>query len=185
MEPKLPAEIAMKALARSRDRPSLLRPPQQGGIYAIYLRQGSSLAPFSPRTDAPIYVGSTSNLAEREFETHFGDEKTGFSTLRRSFGALLRDLLRLKAIPRSKGPSETNVRNYKFDSEGEKRLTLWMAENLEVGFCPFPSEYEQIEKDLISVFEPILNLKGWQNPNRAQIKRLRKICADEARSARE
>jgi transcriptional regulator with GAF, ATPase, and Fis domain len=37
-----------------------------------------------------VYVGTSVNLAQREFDTHFSPRGTGFSTVRRSFGAILR-----------------------------------------------------------------------------------------------
>ena len=158
--------------------------PNKSGVYAIYLKDLPDINGLQAGNDGLIYIGSTSDLARREFENHFSSQSTGFSTLRRSFGAILKENLRLEAIPRSPGPSETNVRNYKFLSDGEDRLTDWMKENLEVGICPISSDYESIEKKLLLIVRPILNLTGWGNPYRKEIKALRKICADEARRNR-
>jgi hypothetical protein len=105
------------------------------------------------------------------------------STLRRSLGAILKRSLALQAIPRAPGPSESNCHNYCFLADGEARLTEWMVEHLEVGVFA-SSKYEQLEKFLTREFRPLLNLQGCPNPHRAEIKELRKACADEARQAR-
>jgi len=70
----------------------------------------------------------------------------------------------LSAIPRSAGASESNVRCYRFVKDGEERLTEWMREKLEVGVCEAGSP-EALEADLITSMKPLLNLKGWSNPN--------------------
>ena len=125
--------IAVKAFADSRAAFSQLRPPSQGGVYAFYLKDHAALHPFPCKADGLVYIGSSGNLASREYENHFDTTSTGFSTLRRSIGAILKRKLSLNAIPRSSGDSETNVRNYRFE-EGDQRLTEWMKENLEIGF---------------------------------------------------
>jgi hypothetical protein len=177
------SEAATEAIEKSRTRPSILRPPPESGIYAIYLRPDAALGPFPAGAKGLIYIGSSSNLRQRDFETHFGDKGSGFSTLRRSLGAILKDVLNLTAIRRGPGRSRSNITSYMFDPEGEKRLTLWMAENLEVGFCQIDDGYKEIEKGLIVELEPVLNLKDWNNPHRPEIKRLRRACAREARTS--
>src|SRR6266436_6152859 len=97
-------EFALQDLRRSRAAVDKLVAPASGGVYAIFLRSPGLLAPFVEGDDGLIYIGSSSNLADREFEQHFSSKSTGFSTLRRSVGALLRSVLVLKAIPRAPGP---------------------------------------------------------------------------------
>ena len=58
-----------------------------------------------------------------------------------------------------------------------------MTRNLDIGICFFAPEDLVLEKELISVLKPVLNLTGWKNPEREEIKRLRKVCADEARAS--
>jgi len=129
-----------------------------------------------------IYIGLSTNLASREFEHHFSSQRTGFSTLRRSLGAVLKNELKLKAIPRAAGTSSSNVTNYSFADDGNTRLTTWMCEHLEVGVHA-SARYHELEGSLIAKLEPLLNLTKWMNPDRAELKRLRKVCADEARAA--
>ena len=80
-----------------------LQATSHGGVYSIFLNNDSSLNPFKPGLSGLIYIGSTSNLSQREFDNHFNSYSTGFSTLRRSLGAILKSELLLTAIPRSPG----------------------------------------------------------------------------------
>jgi hypothetical protein len=159
-----------------------LSAPRDSGVYAIYLCTPGLLAPFTEGEDGLIYIGASTNLADREFDQHFSSESTGFSTVRRSLGALLKRPLLLIAIPRSPGASETNLRNYRFVEDGEARLTSWMCQHLEIGVHA-SSHYADLEDFLIPHLKPLLNLTKWQNPHRPEIKRLRKVCADEARDS--
>lgn len=176
-------EAAARALLRTRTAVKKLLAPSKCGVYAIYLRTKGLLTPFAEAGNGLIYIGLSTNLANREFEQHFSSKNTGFSTLRRSLGALLKRRLGLRAISRAPGPSVTNVRNYAFLPEGEARLTVWMRKNLEVGVYA-SSKYLDLENWLVSELKPLLNLNKWPNPHRAAIKRLRKVCADEVRQAR-
>jgi hypothetical protein len=158
--------------------------PSSPGVHAIFLREGAQF----PLSDRPpnglIYVGSSGSLAAREYDMHFSSRNTGFSTLRRSIGAILKDDLSLAAIPRGSGRAESNYRNYRFKADGEERLTAWMRENLEVGVYPSNGDCEAVEKALIAALEPALCLKGWRNPSAGLTRDLRKRCPDEARAGR-
>jgi hypothetical protein len=153
-----------------------------GGVYALFLSLPGALPLFRLPELEPLYLGLSADLAQREFDTHFNSKQTGFSTVRRSLGAILKAQLGLTARPRGRSTSEQNLRCYRFQPEGEERLTQWMIENLEVSVQPEP-DYKTVEKDLIRFACPVLNLTGWDNPYRAEIKALRKRCADEARLA--
>lgn len=170
-------------LRRSRTSIGHLTARPEGGVYAIYLRTRAGLRPFAEGEDGLIYIGLSRNLADREFDQHFSSGDTGWSTLRRSLGALLRDEPSLHAFPRAPGPSESNVRNYRFSEDGEVRLTNWMCAHVEVG-VHVSEKYLELETFLVREMRPLLNLTKWRNPYRADIKRLRKVCADEARVAR-
>lgn len=174
---------ASEDLRRSRAPVNRLVAPTASGVYAIYLRTRGLLKPFAEGEDGLIYIGLSTNLADREFDQHFSSGNTGFSTLRRSIGALLKTQLSLQAVARAPGPSETNVRNYRFLEDGETRLTDWMCAHLEVGVHA-SGKYAELENFLVPELRPLLNLTKWPNPHRAEIKRLRKVCADEARAAR-
>lgn len=165
-----------QALEDSRASISQLSAPAKPGVYAIYWA-GDDLENSPFQNGAIVYIGSSSNLNAREFDHHFDSGNTGFSTLRRSFGALLKEPLQLKAIPRSAGSKPTV---YSFENDGDDRLTNWMRENLQIGVYQ-TEDYDSVEKALIEAHGSVLNLTGWDNPYRKMIKQLRKVCADEVR----
>jgi hypothetical protein len=173
----------LAGLQERRCRIHDLQAPAQAGVYALFLSSPAALPSFRVHEVEPLYLGVSANLAEREFDTHFHSGHTGSSTVRRSLGAILKDALDLTARPRGQGRSEQSFRRYRFDPDGEERLTRWMTETLEVSVQPAP-DYAALEKALIRFACPVLNLTGWPNPYRAEIKALRKKCADEARRRR-
>ncbi len=155
--------------------------PPTPGVYAIFLKPGRALADVPAAADGLLYIGTSGNLAQRGPETHFQTGKSGFSTLRRTIGALLKDDLHLHARPRSPGPSKSNTTNFRFTDAGETDLTLWMSEHLQVSFATVQQEdLDAVEKDLIRGLQPPLNLTEWANPYRQPIKRARTRCRREA-----
>jgi hypothetical protein len=182
------ADLTMEAeqaiVALTSDAPPVASgtasPPS--GVYAIRLISPGLLAPFKEGNGGLIYCGMSADLAVREFDTHFNSGKTGFSTVRRSLGAILKAELKLTARPRGTGMSKSNFTNYRFDPTGEARLTDWMQAHLRVRTWA-TRHYEALEAVLKPRLRPLLNLEAW-NPHNAAIRALRKICADEARAAR-
>lgn len=156
--------------------------PDKSGVYGLFLKQDLPVCGVLLSSNCCIYLGITDNLAQRLRENHFANSSTGFSTVRRSLGALLKKRMRLKAIPRSRGISETNYTNYRFDIEGEERLTKWMLKNLEIGFCTVQDSIKETERGLLLEQNPALNLKGCRSPLRKPIGQLRKACVAEAKS---
>jgi hypothetical protein len=156
-----------------------LRQINDGGIYALYLKQGPAIGNFHVNSDGLFYIGLSSCLSLRDIGTHFSSGGTGFSTVRRSLGAILKDKLDLNAIPRGNGPSKLNCRNYKFKANEEEKLTAWINDNIDIGIC-IVDNIKSVEKNLIAKLRPVLNLTGWDNPFRADIKKLRKLCVCEA-----
>ena len=157
--------------------------PAAPGVYGWFLDDPKAIPSLPNQGTDPVYVGISADLARRGDEDHFRSGGSGFSTLRRSLGALLKDELKLTAQPRSPGPSEQNFRCYRFDDPGEQRLTDWMRRHLRVAVAPHPAP-EQVEAELIALAQPPLNLTGWPNPHAKELKALRKLCADEARRTR-
>lgn len=174
------AEYALRRLADNATRLEHLEAPAAAGVYAYFLAGGTALPGVSNPGGGPVYVGVSGNLAQREFNTHFVAGQTGFSTLRRSIGAILKDQLHLRARPRGTGISKTNFTNYRFDDTGEQRLSAWMHEQLRVAVARV-DEPDALERELIALACPPLNLRGWPNPEARTIRALRKACADEAR----
>jgi hypothetical protein len=155
--------------------------PVAPGVYAWFLKKPEALASLGATPDQPVYVGMTADAAGNR--NHFDMEDSGWSSPRRSLGALLKDELELTAIPRSDG----NCTNYRFAGEGEAVLTAWMRRNLLMSHIPLDggkAAIKEQEGKLIDQFQPPLNLQGVPGDREAQreLKRLRKFCADEARS---
>ena len=68
------------------------RVPGRPGLYAIYgdATTWEELGLGQPSDDRALYVGKAEDsLVSRDLKTHFGDGRTGQSTVRRSFAALL------------------------------------------------------------------------------------------------
>ena len=161
-----------------------VRAPKAPGVYAWFLGELVAVPALPDEGGEAVYVGIPSNLARRGDDDDFRAGGSGFSTLRRSLGALLKDELRLRALPRSSGRSEQNYRCYRFDDAGERRLTDWMRRYLRIGVAEHPNP-KQVESSLIAIAHPPLNLTGWPNPHAPALRAGRKRCADEARGRAE
>lgn len=160
--------------------------PQKPGIYAIYLLGGGALLLFAAAPDL-IYVGkSEGSLSDRDLGMHFSTGETGRSTLRRSVGAVLKDSLRLTAIPRSDKRTKQDINCFRFTPDGEALLTKWMLTNLEIGYAvigPDQGPLKAIEDAVIDALKPPLNLDPrYRRSNRhaERVMALRKARAGEA-----
>lgn len=176
---------AAQVLGQLSDRRShlaLLDAPAAAGVYALFLRKGAVPGLHCGSGDC-LYIGLSQNLAQREFDTHFRVGGSGFSTLRRSLGALLIDELDLQPQPRSAGTSDTNYRNYRFDKSGEEALSAWMHDHLDVAVFE-EADPKPLERELAVLARPPLNLTHWPNPDAPTIRAARKRCADAARASR-
>ena len=154
----------------SRCRADLAPAISQPGIYALFLNSGA-LGVISPAEDGLLYIGITDSSLEAR--NHFRHKSSGFSTLRRSLGAILRADLGLVPVPRSPGSSAAH---FKFAPDGEQRLTQWMVAHLDYAFAVVAGDRRMLEKHLILDRQPPLNLTGWTNPQRRNIKALRALC---------
>ncbi|HEV7336273.1 MULTISPECIES: GIY-YIG nuclease family protein [Bosea] len=155
------------------------RPPSSAaGIYAYFIDRPDRLRPISMPANGLLYIGMTDSSLDAR--CHFEHQHSGFSTFRRSLGAILKSELQLRALPRAPGASRSNIMNYRFEAEGERRLTEWMRENLTYSYCEIPDNVAVVEKREIVSGCPPLNLTGWENEQRAEIKRLRALCVVEA-----
>jgi hypothetical protein len=153
------------------------------GVYAYFLLDRNALPPIQIDPSGILYVGMTESSLDTR--CHFTHSHSGFSTFRRSLGVILKQALDLKAFPRSSGSSPTNTRNFRFDPDGEARLTDWMRQNLLYGHVPLNGEVEQTEAALIQALCPPLNLKGWKNPQKPLVQQFRRACVAEAVSTRD
>lgn len=134
------------------------------GIYALFfMGDDFPLKGCSPTENEIIYIGKTeSGQKSRDRDTHFATGRTGSSTLRRSFGAMLRQKLGLVPIPRGQADvSKRRLTKYKFDDASEVKLTEWMQSNLGLAYFEYgktPSEIDSLETELIRDLIPILNV---------------------------
>lgn len=171
-------------LLRTRGPIGQVSVPAKAGVYAVFVKHAGALPLQGVPSNGLIYAGMSTDLSAREYDAHFSDANTGWSTLRRSLGALLTEHLNLSAIPRGDGRSDKDCQHFRFSRDGERCLTEWMVLNLEIGYCVVQEGWKDAEDDVISELKPVLCLKGWRNPSGASVRAARRRCVDEARSHR-
>lgn len=162
--------------------------PPKPGLYAIYGDEAawSQLRLSTPRRSDALYVGKAEDsLLARDLDTHFGNGRTGSSTVRRSFAALLREQLSLSAMPRN--PEKPGYfANYGLGPDDDAKLTAWMRARLQVavwersGAVPLADT----ERAVLQHLNPPLNIAGVQHANRLSLQAARKVMADQARAWR-
>jgi hypothetical protein len=172
-------EAVWTGLLASRCRPAAIPAIDRPGLYALFLNDPAALKDLAVSPSGLLYVGASGSSLEAR--NHFTHADSGFSSPRRSLGALLKGKLGLRAIARGSGASPSNARNYRFTPDGEQCLTAWMMEHLDYAFTVVEREAEAVERCLIAGVEPPLNLTGWPNPQRRQLRHLRALCHAEAR----
>lgn len=157
-------------------------------MYAIYGDEAawSQLRLGKPRPEEALYVGKAEDsLLARDVDTHFGNGRTGSSTVRRSFAALLREQLSLSAMPRN--PAKPGYfANYGLGPNDDAKLTAWMRERLDVAVWERSGNVplEDTERAVLQHLNPPLNIAGVQHANRLSLQAARKVMADQARAWR-
>ena len=164
--------------------------PDEQGIYAFYVDKTTDLGKFG-KPEQIIYVGlSEKNLNSRDTETHLKSGQTGWSTLRRSIGAILKTKLKLTAQKRDINPKKLRADKYKFDEKGEIKLTEWMIKNLKMGYWSTskPLSKDKLwdeEERVIIMLKPTLDLDRRTkkfNPLAIELDELREICRQEVKN---
>ena len=166
--------------------------PPNAGLYAVWADEAAwDALGLSPGEDhQPLYVGkSESSLRGRDVNTHFdagqgAASKTGSSTVRRSFAALLAPSLGLHAIPRNiDRPGYFS--KYSLRAEEDLRLTQWMHARLQLSTwsheASSTASLDNIESVVITSFDPPLNINKAPSP-RPRLRAARAALAKEARS---
>lgn len=160
---KIVTEIISQIRKTTKEVSEHIKYPTTPGIYAFALSDHSSLKQFGSGRQI-IYVGiAKDSLKNRDLNTHFIDDKTGHSTLRRSIGAILKSELDLMSFSRNGTFNKVAIYNYKFQTEGEARLSEWMVKNLKVGYwedkskMPY-SALRLLEMAVIKELKPTLDL---------------------------
>lgn len=179
---------ALEALGHARPLVEAERlVPGRPGLYAIHATAATwdELGLGKPPDRRPLYVGKAEDsLISRDLKTHFGDGRTGQSTVRRSFAALLHDARGLRGIPRNTS-KPAYFANYGLSAAHDAALTRWMKERLELATwgkpvdCPFA--LETIERVLLAKLMPPLNIKDVVTPWTGKVKAARAVMAAEAR----
>lgn len=165
---------------------ALPRLPEKPGLYAIHGSAAvwAELELGSPPDSRPLYVGkSESNLYTRDVATHFGNGRTGSSTVRRSFAALLHDRLDLRGVPRNQDRPE-RCANYGLTEEHDRRLTQWMRSSLELAIWERdePTALDDLETRVLTRLLPPVNISKVKTPWRQQVRTARRVMAGEARA---
>jgi hypothetical protein len=181
-------DAALLALTRRRHALTAADPqlPAEAGLYAIYGAAAvwEELGLGQPLDERPLYVGKAEDsLVSRDLRTHFGDGRTGSSTVRRSFAALLHERLGLEGRPRSPAKPE-RFSNYGLTGAHDAALTRWMRERLQLAVWPKPRECRSLAMVELAVLErwkPPLNLKDVRTPWSAMVSAARAVMAEEAR----
>lgn len=163
--------------------------PPRPGLYAIYGdEQAWKDLGLSPSPDQPLYVGKAeASLVSRDLNGHFAmnpnsTPRTGGSTVRRSFAALLREALDLRAVPRNLAKPE-RFANYALADGGDIRLNEWMHARLTLATWAVPAGASvplgDVETAVIVRFTPPINLH--KNPGKVlRLSRARAFMAAEA-----
>lgn len=158
------------------------------GLYAIYgsTQVWDQLGLASP-DDRPLYLGKAEahSIRKRVLGQHFANGRTGSSTVRRSFAALLRTTLDLTAVPRNHTKPDGSA-NFALTPTGDARLSTWMIENLELAawLAPEPSTVKPREREMLQQWSPALNLDHCNSPWRTLVSSSRARMAAEARQSR-
>lgn len=188
-DPRAVADSAAHTLTSTIRRMTEADVPAQPGLYAIWAEQPVwSLLGLDPsRASTPLYVGkSQSSLRNREVNTHFAAgggraSRTGSSTVRRTFAALLAQTLDLQAVPRNI-VKPGYFANYSLTDEGDSKLTRWMHEHLRISVWVAPEStirLRDIEALIIRRWDPPLNIDGAPTP-RTELKAARAALARQA-----
>ena len=170
----------LDALVSTRARVDEVPAPSAPGVYAWFMRHDGHLGPFAVDSERPVYIGRSISLAERVWGNHFKSGSTGWSTLRRTLGAIMKDDLALVAIPRSPSRSPSNLRHYKFD-ETEKNRSRSGCATTSIPVSALLMIRTGVESALLRELVPLLNLKDCPSHART-IRQMRKRCIEEAKA---
>lgn len=135
------------------------------GVYALFLREGSTLPGITPGERGLIYIGLAANRQGLKGRCHF-NARTRNHSPRKSLAVLLMDELALKPVlvPKPNSPDTWGL-----EASSEARLSAWMHDNLELAIeqCDNP---DARETELVWHYAPPLNLT--KCPQRAEHRRI-------------
>jgi hypothetical protein len=180
-------EDALRALSASSYRiiDALERVPDAPGLYGVY---GSAAAwaelglGVGEDVSRALYVGKAErSLVSRDLKTHFASGRTGSSTLRRSFAALLKEVLDLEGRPRNLAKPE-RFANFAIEPAADERLTAWMQAHLRLSVWVKRADaiLDKVESEVMNLWQPPLNLAKARSPS-TRLKDARRQMAEEGR----
>jgi len=132
---------------------------------------------------APLYVGKAEDsFVSRDLRTHFSSGRTGQSTVRRSFAALLANALGLHGIPRNT-QAPGYFANYGLSPADDEALTSWMWRHLALAVWPAAKGLDlvDVEREVVRLLDPPMNIEHLPRSSRKDLSAARKALADEAR----
>jgi hypothetical protein len=144
--------------------------PAKPGIYAIHAQPElwPALGLGESADGKPLYVGKAEqSLAARDIHTHFASGRTGSSTVRRSFAALLKSDLNLSGVPRSL-TQPAYFANYALTADQDAQLTEWMLTNLTLSVWvldPPDLLIGDVEAAIIRTWTPPVNIEHNPKPH--------------------
>lgn len=157
------------------------------GLYTLYgdADVWQQLDLGTPPDDRPLYVGKAEDsLMSRDLRAHFATGKTGWSSPRRSFAALLADQLTLvPTARRPDNPEPDKWTHYALMPDSDERLTAWMLDHLRLAAWPARDAQGMlaaIERAVMGHWAPPLNLTGVSQPRSRQVRAARAALARRA-----
>jgi hypothetical protein len=164
---------------------ALAHVPDAPGLYAIYGSRETweELQLECDSEQRSLYVGKAEgSLVSRDLQTHFATGRTGSSTVRRSFAALLRDSLDLRGQPRNLANPQ-RFANFGLAQLDDQRLTDWMHRHLRLAVWIKPPGVvlDRVETEVIRAWRPPLNIAKNPHPL-AMLKIARQTMVDDARA---
>ncbi|MFH5212081.1 GIY-YIG nuclease family protein [Antrihabitans spumae] len=150
-----------------------LRVPAASGLYAWWAEPVTfeSLAgPPNGRDSSMrlLYIGLASTLRRRIVSNHL--KRSGSSTLRRTLAGLLLDSEQYKTMWTDR---------VVLSPQDEHRLTTWMHNHLALTWCAHPDP-AAVERTIIEILRPPLNVDFASGPNLAAIKKARAAYTESA-----
>ncbi|MBK6414182.1 GIY-YIG nuclease family protein [Sphingopyxis sp.] len=126
----------------------------EAGVYALFLREDSTLPGVEPGEQGLLYIGLAANRKGLSGRCHF-DARTRNHSPRKSLAVLLMDELGLAPVLIIK-PNSADT--WGLDGPSEARLSRWMHDNLDLAIevCTHP---DARETELVGRYAPPLNLK--------------------------
>jgi hypothetical protein len=138
--------------------------PDKQGMYLICINNFDNLPDvlknveyifFENRPVLYLGISGSRGLRKRDYNNHFTGTARN-STLRKSIGALMR-------YKKEQSNNDIGTTKYKFCALDEKKLTVWMKNNLIMHYCITEGDVNSIETELIKHYNPPLNISKNKN----------------------